>query len=309
MKYSFIIPCYRSEKTINSVIFELIATLKDKKINKYEIILVNDGSPDNTLPVLIKLNKKYRQIKIINLSKNFGQHSAIIAGLNYTTGDIVTCLDDDGQTPASEAFKLINKVDEGYDIVFAKYPEKHHSLFRNFGSHINDLMANYLINKPKKLKITSFFSCKNFIVNEVIKYKNPYPYISGLLIRSSNNITNVLINHRSRSFGKSNYSFSKLIQLWFNGFTAFSIKPLRIATFSGFFFALIGFSYAIYTIIHKLTNPFAVLGYASLMSAILFIGGMLMLMLGLIGEYLGRIYIGLNHSPQFVIKEKIGFND
>lgn len=309
MKLSFVIPCYRSEKTISLVISELVHTLSEKQINDYEVILVNDESPDNTLKVLIGLSQKYKRIKVINLSKNFGQHGAIMAGLNSTKGDIVTCLDDDGQTPASEIFKLINKIEDGYDIVFAKYEEKKHSSFRNFGSRVNDIMASYLINKPKKLTISSFFSCRNFVVEEIKKYTNPYPYVSGLLIRSSNNIANVTVNHKSRLIGKSNYSFLKLVQLWFNGFTAFSVKPLRIATFSGFLFAFIGFFYAIFTIINKLINPNAIMGYASLMAALLFIGGVLMLMLGLIGEYLGRIYISLNHSPQFVIKEKIGFDN
>jgi undecaprenyl-phosphate 4-deoxy-4-formamido-L-arabinose transferase len=308
MKLSFVIPCYCSEKTISSVVFELVHTLNEKQINNYEIILVNDESPDDTLKVLINLTQKNKKIKVINLSRNFGQHGAIMAGLNFINGDIVTCLDDDGQTPANEIFKLIDKIKDGYDVVFAKYKEKKHSSFRNFGSHINNIMASYLINKPKNLTISSFFSCRRFVVEEIKKYTNPYPYVSGLLIRSSNNITNIIVNHNPRLIGKSNYSFLKLVQLWFNGFTAFSVKPLRIATFSGFIFAFIGFFYAIFTIINKLFNPNAIMGYSSLMAALLFIGGVLMLMLGLIGEYLGRIYISLNHSPQFVIKEKIGFD-
>lgn len=307
MKLSFIIPCYNSENTINNVILDLIKILKKNKVENYEIILVNDNSPDNTFRCITNISHKNPKIKIINLSKNFGQHGAIMAGLNYTTGEIITCLDDDGQTPPSEVFKLINKVKEGYDIVFAEYNEKHHSLLRNFASNLNSLMAHYLIDKPKNLKISSFFSCKDFIVKEIIKYKNPYPYVSGLLLRSSNNITNVEINHKDRKIGKSNYSFLKLIQLWSNGFTAFSVKPLRLATYSGFLFAFIGFIFATITIINKLTNPNAVMGYASTMSAILFIGGVLMIILGLIGEYIGRIYISLNHSPQFIVKEKIGF--
>ncbi len=270
--------------------------------------MINDGSPDNTLKDIINLSSRSKNIKVVNLSKNFGQHAAIMAGLNLVDGDIITCLDDDGQTPANEVFRLIDKVMDGYDVVFAKYEDKQHPLYRNIGSQINNLMALYLINKPKNITITSFFSCRRFIVNEVKKYTNPYPYVSGLLLRSSNNIINVKVNHRSRLVGESNYSFSKLVQLWFNGFTAFSVIPLRIATFSGFMFAIIGFFFAIYTVVNKLINPTAIMGYASLMSALLVIGGILMLILGLIGEYLGRIYISLNHSPQFVIKEKIGFN-
>lgn len=307
MKLSFVIPCYRSEKTIGTVVAELINVIGKK--NNYEIILVNDGSPDNTLETIINLSKKNKNIKVINLSKNFGQHGAIMAGLNAVNGDIITCLDDDGQTPADEVNKLINKINDGYDVVFAKYEEKHHSLFRKCGSRINDLMAQYLINKPKNITLTSYFSCRSFVIEEIKKYTNPYPYVSGLLIRATNNVTSVNINHKSRLVGKSNYSFLKLVQLWFNGFTAFSVKPLRIATFSGFLFAFVGFTYAIFTIVNKLINPNAIMGYASLMAATLFIGGIIMMMLGLIGEYIGRMYISLNHSPQFVIKEKYGFDN
>jgi len=306
IKLSFVIPCYKSEKTIDTVVLNLEKTLKNKT-DKYEIILINDNSPDKTLDHILRLSKENKKIKIINLSKNFGQHAAIMAGLNNLKGEIVTCLDDDGQTPPNEVFKLINEINEGYDIVFGEYKEKHHSKLRNIASKLNELMAQWLIDKPKKIKITSFFSCKNFIVKEIIKYKNPYPYVIGLLLRSSNNIKNVEINHKNRLYGKSNYSFLKLIQLWSNGFTAFSVKPLRVATYSGFIFALTGFIFAIYTILNKLTNPKAIMGYASTISIIIFIGGILMIMLGLIGEYIGRIYISLNKSPQYIIKNKYGF--
>lgn len=306
-KLSFIIPCYCSEKTIGTVVKELIEILFKKKENSYEVILINDGSLDSTLSILVKLTKEYKQIKVINLSKNFGQHAAIMAGLHHVDGDIVVCLDDDGQTPPTEIFKLIDKINENNDIVFAKYPIKKHSLFRNFGTNLNNIMAEHLINKPKNISISSYFATKRFIINEIIKYNHPYPYIGGLLLNTSNKIVNVKINHANRISGESGYSFIKLIQLWLNGFTAFSVKPLRIASISGLCFALFGFLYSSIIIINKLTNPNFVAGYASLISVTLFMGGVLMIMLGIIGEYLGRMYIGFNKHPQFIIREKIGF--
>lgn len=305
LKISLIIPCYNSAATIRSVTNELIATVTKQIKYDYEIILVNDCSRDDTLNVLSNLAKNNNKIKVLDLARNFGQHAAIMAGLHYVSGDIIVCLDDDGQTPANEAFKLIHKIEAGSDVVFAKYQHKKHSLFRNFGSKLNDIMANYLLNKPKEIVITSFFACKHFIAEEIIKYNNPYPYISGLLIRSTNNISNVNVTHRLRIHGKSGYTMHALVQLWLNGFTAFSVKPLRIATIAGCIFALCGFIYAIIIVVKRICNPNMVLGYSSLMAALLFIGGILMLMLGIIGEYLGRIYISLNKSPQFVIKEKI----
>lgn len=307
-KISFVIPCYNSEKTIESVVSEIKETINNHKGTSYEIILVNDGSRDGVYNVISKLAKEDQNIKGINLVRNFGQHPALITGLRYTTGDIVVCLDDDGQTPANQCFKLIDEIERGKDVVYARYTNKQHSWFRNLGSKVNDLMACALINKPKDLYISSYFACKRYIVNEIIKYDKPYPYIQGLVLRSTNNISNIDIEHRSRKVGNSGYTLFKLISLWMNGFTAFSIKPLRIATILGTINSLIGFIYGIVLIIQKLLDKTTVLGYSSIMASILFIGGMIMLMLGLIGEYIGRIYICINNSSQTIIKEKINLD-
>lgn len=160
-----------------------------------------------------------------------------------------------------------------------------------------------MLGKPKDLYISSYFAARRFIIEEMIRYKNPYPYVIGLVLRTTKKITNVDVNHREREIGTSGYTLGKLFALWFNGFTAFSIKPLRIATAMGGITAIAGFFYGIYTIIKKLVNPDVAIGFSSLMSAVVFLGGMMMLMLGIIGEYIGRIYISLNNSPQYVIRE------
>lgn len=309
-KLSFIIPCYRSAKTIGKVVEEIEATVSKRPEFDYEIILVNDSSPDNVFDVITNLASTNKHIKGIDLAKNFGQHSALITGFRYVTGSIVVCLDDDGQTPASEMFKLIDKMNEGYDVVFAKYGEKKHSFFRNFGSKVNDFMARWLIDKPKELKIMSYFCCQRFVADEIIKYDNPYPYISGLLLRTSNKIANVEVHHRDRLEGTSGYTFSKLISLWVNGFTAFSVKPLRISVAIGVIIACIGFLYGIYIVINKIfLHPEAPLGYSSTMAILLLIGGVIMLILGLIGEYIGRIYISINNSPQSVIRRTVNIDE
>ena len=156
---------------------------------------------------------------------------------------------DDGQTPANEMFKLIDALDDSCDLVFAEYQDKMHSGFRNFGSKVNDKMAQWLIGKPKKLKIMSYFACKRYVIDEVLRYPNPFPYISGLLLRATNKVKNVPVHHRERLEGKSGYTIGKLLLLWVNGFTAFSVKPLRIATIIGVIVAVIGFIYGIYVII------------------------------------------------------------
>lgn len=308
-KVSFVIPCYRSEHTLPHVVAEVREKMKSLGEYEYDIFLVNDCSPDDTLGTIKKLCGEYDNIKGIAFSKNFGQHSALMAGLRYSDGDYVVCLDDDGQTPADEVDKLLDKLEEGYDAVYAKYEHKRHSAFRNLGSRINDVMARTMLGKPAKLYVSSYFAVKRFVVDDMVRYENSYPYVIGLVLRATKNIANVVVNHRERETGTSGYTLKKLVGLWFNGFTAFSVKPLRIATAAGAFSALGGFVYGMYTIVKKLLNPDVPVGFSAIMTAIVVFGGMVMLMLGLIGEYIGRIYISLNNSPQYVIREKINFDE
>ena len=305
MKISFVIPCYRSEKTLPDVIDEIKTTMVEIG-HEYEIILVNDSSPDKTFEVIKQLAAENDNILGIDLAKNFGQHCALMAGMRHTSGDVVVCLDDDGQTPANEVGKLLNKLEEGYDVCYASYGKKQHSGFRNFGSKVNELMTRIMLGKPKELKVSSYFAAKRFIVDDMLRYEQSYAYVIGLVLRATKNVANVEVNHRARSVGESGYTLAKLFSLWFNGFTAFSIKPLRIATGIGCFCACSGFLYGIYTIIKKLVLVDVQAGFSALMSVLVFIGGMIMLMLGLIGEYIGRIYICMNNSPQYVIREKVG---
>lgn len=304
-KISFVIPCYRSENTLPHVVAEINEKMKTLRQYEYDIILVNDCSPDNTMGTVRRLCQEQPNIMGIGFSRNFGQHSALMAGLRYSDGDYVVCLDDDGQTPADEADKLLDKLEEGYDAVYAKYEHKHHSAFRNMGSRVNELMARIMLEKPVDLHVSSYFAVKRFVVEDMIRYENSYPYVIGLVLRATKNITNVVVNHRDREEGTSGYTLKKLLGLWFNGFTAFSVKPLRIATGIGGFSAAVGFLYGFYTIVKRLVNPDVPMGFSSTMAAIVFFGGMIMLMLGMIGEYIGRIYISLNNSPQYVIRELI----
>lgn len=305
-KVSFVIPCYRSARTIGGVVAEIQDTMASMPEYVYDIFLVNDCSPDDTFEVIRALCEKHGNITGISLARNFGQHAALMAGLRRSDGDIVVCLDDDGQTPADEVGKLLAGIESGRDVVYASYESKHHSAFRNFGTWMNDIMTRMMLGKPKELHLTSYFAAKRFVVDSMLQYENSYPYIIGLVLRATRNISNVPVTHRSREVGTSGYTMKKLLGLWFNGFTAFSILPLRIATITGVIFAGAGFIYGIYTIIKKFVNPQVPLGFSSLMAAVVFIGGMLMIMLGLIGEYIGRIYISINNSPQYVVKEEVG---
>ena len=308
-KLSFVIPCYKSQETIGSVINDIREMINKETKYDYEIILVNDGSPDKVWDVIREYANQDDHILGINLARNFGQHSAVLAGYNYCTGDYVISLDDDGQTPAGEAVKLLNELEKGYDVVYAKYDEMHQSAFRRWGSDFARRMSDHVFG-VRGYYTGSFFVARKYVIDEMIRYKNCYPYLGGLVLRTTRNIGYVSVRHNDRLEGKSGYNFRKLVSLWFNGFTAFSVKPLEISTYIGFLFAFIGFVYTIVIIIRRLFIPeleaIIPYGWSSQTSIILVIGGLILVNMGLMGEYIGRIYICINNAPQFVIKEICG---
>lgn len=304
-KISYVVPCYGSEKSIKIVVNTIKDVMKDRP-DEYEVILVNDSSPDNVWNVICNMADDDAKIVGIDLAKNFGQHSALMAGYYYASGDIIISMDDDGQTPVESVYSLIEELDKGYDVVFAKYETIKQNKFRVFGSYLNEKMTEHLVGKPKNIKATSYFAMKSFVVKKMLEYDSAYPYIGGLIFRTTQNIGNVLVEQHSRLYGISGYRLTKLVKMWINGFTAFSVKPLRVATFLGFFSSFIGIAYGIYIVIRKLLVPNIAIGYSSVMAIILFIGGIIMMLLGLIGEYIGRIYICINRSPQYVIRQVVG---
>lgn len=200
-KLSFVIPCYRSEHTLPHVVTEINEKMAEMNRYEYEIILVNDCSPDNTMDTIRQLCQEHSDIRGISFARNFGQHAALMAGLRHSSGDYVVCLDDDGQTPADEVDKLLDKLEEGYDAVYAKYVQKHHSAFRNLGSKVNERMTRTMLGKPADLYVSSYFAVKRFVVEDMIRYQNSYPYVIGLVLRATKNITNVIVNHRDREEG------------------------------------------------------------------------------------------------------------
>lgn len=303
-KISFIIPCYGSEKTVQTVIDEIVDVVSKKEYD-YEIIAVNDKSPDNVLIVLKNIAEKNEKVKVLSLAKNMNRPGALMAGMSVSNGDYLVLMDDDGQCPMERLWDLIKPLEEGHDVSIAKYPAYKQSKFKSFGTIVNRKMTEIIMEKPKHLSFTNFSAIQKYIAEEMLKYKNPYPYMTGLILRTTSDIVNVEMEERKRISGATTFTFKKMLKLWINGFTAFSVKPLRISTLLGLLTALCGFIYGLYIIIHKVFfHPEVIQGYSSLMAVFLFIGGMIMLMLGLIGEYIGRIYICINDSPQYVIKEK-----
>ena len=307
---SFVIPCYRSEQTIKMVINEIIETVSQKPTFDYEIIAVNDFSPDGVYEVLKKLAVDNHKIKVINFSKNMGKHSAVLAGYAVAHGEYIIDLDDDYQSPVSELWKLLKPIqNDECDYATAKYSVKIESALKKIGSNLNLIMSSKMLDKPNNLRFENFSVMKYFVCKEMIKYKNPYPYLEGLVLRITNRIKTVEMEQRGRGdTNKTGFTLIKSFSLWTNGLTAFSVKPLRIASLLGVIFALCGFIWGVYTIIHRLLNPNMVAGYSSIMSVVLFTSGVIMLLLGMIGEYLGRIYICINDSPQYIVKETLNLD-
>ncbi|WP_406539373.1 glycosyltransferase family 2 protein [Fibrobacter sp.] len=303
-KFSFVIPCYRSENTISKVVDEIKSEMAAKRpSDDFEIVLVNDCSPDNVWSVIEKLTTTEKNIIGINLAKNFGQHSALLAGYGKCSGEYVISLDDDGQAPLDSLNALILKLEEGYDVVYAYYGAVKQNLFRRLGSRMAGLMGKIMLNPPPNMQASSFYIARKFVIDEMTRYSNPFPYLVGLVLRTTRKIAWVRTNHRSRLEGTSGYSFWRLLGLWLNGFTAFSVKPLEFSTLLGMLFAVMGFIYAIVIVVQKCMGVIGVAGWSSIISLMLIIGGCILMMLGLIGEYIGRIYICINESPQYVIKE------
>lgn len=303
---SFIIPCYRSEFTIEKVIDEIVETVSLRQNDySYEIICVNDCSPDNLMSVLKRIADENPKVKIIDLAKNRGKHAAVMAGYSYAKGKYIVNLDDDFQCPVYELWNLLTPVENNEcDVATANYKIKKQSFWKVMGSNFNMFTSQIMLGKPKGLRLENFTIMKRFVMEEIIRYNKPYPYLEGLIYRVTDRISVVRMEERNRVDSKTTgYTFSKSLSLWLNGFTAFSVKPLRISTILGMLLAFGGLIFGFVLIIRKIIYPNIPAGYTSVMALLILIGGVIMIILGLIGEYVGRIYICLNNTPQYVIRE------
>lgn len=301
---SVVIPVYNGEQSIGRLTDELIASLG--QLYHLEIVLVNDNSPDNSEAVCTALFKKYPDIvRFYSLAKNVGEHNAVMAGLKQAGGDYMVIMDDDFQNPISAVIKLLDYATQNdCDVTYTYYKKKKHSFFRNMGSRINDKVANIMLKKPRDLYLSSFKALNRFIVDEIIKYDLPYPYIDGLILRTTDKIGKIEVEHRKREAGKSGYTLAKLIRLWLNMFTSFSILPLRFAAVMGMVFSLLGLLLGVFTVIEKLANPDLPIGYAATVVVVSIFAGIQLMSLGMIGEYVGRIFMSFNKKPQYAIRKR-----
>lgn len=303
MLVSIVIPCYNSEHTIGRVVE--LAIEEFQKLDDYEceFVLVNDYSRDHTWQAIHSLTEKYPNVKGINLAKNFGQHNAIMAALHYTEGELIVGMDDDMQNHPSQIPQFLDKMQEGYDIVFGVFKERKFSVFKNMTGAVSRFLLWHLLDRPKDIQMSSFWCCRRYVRDEVVKYDGYNTFIQVLFFRTTHNIANIEIEHYAREVGTSNYNFRRGLKLFLSCLN-FTVIPLRVATFLGTLFSAAGFIGAIAVLIRKILNPATVIGWSSLMCAMLVLFGFCFLMLGIIGEYLGKVILNINKTPQYVIRDK-----
>ena len=302
---SIVIPVYNSENTIGELSRTLIALLaRDYRL---EIVLVNDYSRDGSDQVCRKLQEEFSEFVVyIKLARNFGEHNAVMAGLNYASSEYVVIMDDDFQNPPEEVPKLVEACREGYDVVYCRYVKKRDSMFRNFGSWLNNKMARYILSKPEGLYLSSFKAMNRFLVNEVIKFEGSNPYLDAVILRSTSNIGSIETRHNLRANGRSGYTLKKLTALWGNMIVSYSLIPLRILGVLGLIMTLIGV-YHMSSTIYDDVNPLSVdpTDIEWLTSVSVFFRGFNLFAISIVGEYVGRIYLHINRDPQFVVREVV----
>lgn len=297
---SLVIPCYNSA----AVIGKLVSELERLRIEgSHEIVLVNDGSQDATADVCRELVRDaVVPMTLVDLSRNFGEHNAVMAGLRVARGDYIITMDDDGQNPPAEMVRLYHFAREsGKDVVYTHYAEKYHARWRNLGSRFANRMADLLLDKPKGLYLSTFRCIRSFVADQICRYEGPYPYVDGLILQVTQNLGTMQVAHVERQAGKSGYTVRKLVHVWLDLFLNFSVVPLRVSAVLGLVASAAGFLATLVVVAEALFSD-TPRGWGSLMSVLLLLCGVQLLTVGLVGEYVGRMYLTANRRPQSVIR-------
>ena len=304
MLVSGVIPCYNSEQTIGRVVEMVMDEFTRLEGYECEFVLVNDNSRDGTFEAIRRLGETYANVHGISLMRNFGQHNALMCAMNYTSGDLVLGMDDDLQTHPSQISLLIRKMEEGYDLVYGIYKKHKNGMLKNLTSWFNKVSSDILLGRPKEIQSSNFWLITRAVRDEVIKYTSFNPYVDGIFYRTTHRIGNVVVEHHKREVGSSNYTFRKMLRLWMAYFN-YSVVPLRLASYLGLGTACIGFIAGLVTVIRKLMDPGMTVGWASTVCILLVFFGLILLVLGIIGEYIGKIMLTINNTPQYIIREKV----
>lgn len=298
---SFVIPLYHSAETIGTLVREIESLQVE---GGHEIVLVNDGSRDGTAAACRESLRTARvPVTYIEHARNFGEHNAVLTGYRHARGAFIVNLDDDGQNPPAEALRLWRKArDEWLDVVYGHYARKEHSLFRNFGSWFTNRVADYVLEKPQGFYLSSFRCVSAFAARAAAAHAGPFPYIDGLLLQATQAIGSMTVEHRERRAGRSGYTLRRLMRLWLSTFVNFSVMPLRIATLLGLAMAAVGLVGLTTVLYLRLTGRGPEFGWGTLMGALLLFSGTQLVMLGLIGEYIGRMFLTVNRRPQSLVR-------
>ena len=294
---SIVIPVYRGAATIGRLVAELSLL---RPAGGLEIVLVNDGSPDNSDEICHSLlGSATVPLTYIEHARNFGEHNAVMTGLRHTRGAYVITMDDDLQNPPEEVIRLFDHARTGnWDVVYTRYAVKQHAGWRNLGSRFANKIADILLDKPKGLYLSSFRCMAALVVRGITQYTGPYPYIDGLIMQVTRRIDSIEVRHLPRIEGRSNYNLARLVRLWLNLATSFSLAPLRLAVFAGAAMAALGAMGAVATIVEALFLNETPTGWASTMVVLLLVGGVQSMILGVLGEYVGRTFLTANGKPQ-----------
>ena len=302
MQLSVIIPVYNSQKTIALLVQNVLTVLAAVEL---EIVLVNDGSSDNSEQVCGQLAQQHRNVKFISLRRNFGEFNAVMCGLNHAQGAFSAIIDDDFQNPPVEILSLLQTAQaKNYDVVYSFYDQKQHSVFRNVGSWLVNQTTTWLLDKPKDLYLSSFKLIRREVVQEIIQYKGPYPYLDGLLFRVTRNVGKVKVSHQKREDGRSNYTIGKLVSLFLNILFCYSPRPLRLLTFAGFGLFLFAIFLTVIELSASLLSQHLPVTDHIVWITFLGISGVQLLGMGMLGEYLGKLFMAQSGLPQYVIKSK-----
>jgi polyisoprenyl-phosphate glycosyltransferase len=302
MRLSIVVPVYRSMEVLPELVNRVKDALSGSEYSAcFEMVLVNDCSPDGSWPVIERLARENNFIRGISLRKNVGQHNATMAGLRHARGDIIVIMDDDLQHPPAAILTLAHTIEGGNDVCYTRYRGRQHEAWKLWGSWLNDRAAELILKKPRGLYLSSFKAMSRDIAASIIRYDGPYTYIDGLILGVTSSITSIEIDHQKRWAGEGNYNFRKSVSLWLKMATGLSVYPLRIATILGAALAALSIFFLGYVVIERLMHPEISPGWASVIAAVLLSAALQMIFLGILGEYIGRIYIRINKAPQFII--------
>jgi undecaprenyl-phosphate 4-deoxy-4-formamido-L-arabinose transferase len=304
---SVVVPVYRSEECLHALVSRIEAALGTSGLG-FEVVLVNDGSPDCSWQVIERLARNRPHLVGIDLRRNFGQDNAILTGLRVARGRLVVVMDDDLQHDPADIPALVAQLErEDADVAYADFRVKRQAWWKNLGSWLNGKFAEWLIDKPRGLYLSPYKVMRGEVAELICRYDGPDPYVDGLLLQVTSRVTQVPVEHRPRYAGKGNYTFLASLRVWARLATAFSVRPLRLMIWCGFLFALLGGLLALYVVGYRLLRPEnferAVAGWASLMVAHLLTTAVALLFLGVLGEYTGRTYLTACRKPQAAVRQ------